>query len=96
MYLSVQNIQSEQSVRSVFIIYLVVEEITSLIMKTFSCDKCNKSYSSRQSLWKHRQKCKSIEKKDMLPTHSEKPCCSSFDKTKEKSSHSFVDKIIKS
>ena len=69
-------------------------------MKTFSCDKCNKSYSSRQSLWKHRQKCKLIEKKDMLPTHSEKPCCSSSDKAKDKNntmfkySQSFVDKII--
>ena len=71
-------------------------------MKTFSCDKCNKSYSSRQSLWKHRQKCKSVEKKDMLPTPPEKLCCSSFGKTKDnlkssttyKNSQSFVDKII--
>jgi hypothetical protein len=71
-------------------------------MKKFSCDKCNKSYSSPQSLWNHRQKCKSIEKKDMLPTPPEKLCCSSFGKTKDnlkssttyKNSQSFVDKII--
>ena len=36
----------------------------------------------------------------MLPTHSEKPCCSSSDMSKDKSStkyknsHSFVNKII--
>ena len=71
-------------------------------MKTFNCNECNKSYSSRQSLWNHRRKCKSIEKKDMLPTPPEKLCCSSFGKTKDnlkssttyKDSQSFVDKII--
>ena len=28
-------------------------------MKSFKCQECNKMYSSSQSLWNHKQKCKS-------------------------------------
>ena len=33
-------------------------------MKKFTCDQCSSSYASSQSLWNHKQRCKSSKPKD--------------------------------
>ena len=42
-------------------------------MKRFSCDRCNQTYASSQSLWNHRQRCKFSKSddscKELVPSH---------------------------
>ena len=43
-------------------------------MKRFSCDQCNKTYASSQSLWNHRQRCQSSKAADLSRQAEKKHC----------------------
>ena len=62
MYKSVESVESVESVDlnllTLVIIIYYVADCQGVSMKSFNCLECNKIYSSSQSLWNHKQKCK--------------------------------------
>ena len=59
MYKSVESVESvDLNSLTLVIIINYVADCQGVNMKTFKCLECNKMYSSSQSLWNHKQKCK--------------------------------------